>query len=278
MPDTVPGVESRSWQSVTCGQELGGWLQQVSMMPLLREVANRSMDLLALQAGEHVLEVGCGSGVFLPLLAEAVRESGRVVGLDHAPAFVEQARERTHETKWIQVDEGDAYALPYPSHSFDAAHCDRVLMHLDDPSAVLTEMRRVVRPGGRVVVAEPDWASIIIDSVDHSAMESLVRQANTVRRQPYVGRELNRRMGGVGLIDRQIETVPIFSLDYGDLVMYGLDLSQAADALAAAGHLGRQGAQLLIEALEVASREGTFCAFGGYFVARGIVPNATELV
>jgi protein-L-isoaspartate O-methyltransferase len=61
-------------------------------MPLLREVANRSIDLLALQAREQVLEVGCGSGVFLPLLAEAVGESGRVVGLDHAPAFVEQAR------------------------------------------------------------------------------------------------------------------------------------------------------------------------------------------
>jgi SAM-dependent methyltransferase len=151
-------------------------------------------------------------------------------------------------------------------------------MHLDDPSAVLTEMRRVVRPGGRVVVAEPDWASIIIDSVDHSAMESLIRQANTVRRQPYVGRELNRRMGGVGLIDRQIETVPIFSLDYGELVAYGLDLSQAADALAAAGHLDRQRAQLLIGALEIASRQGTFCAFGGYFVACGAVPSTTELV
>jgi hypothetical protein len=109
-------------------------------------------------------------------------------------------------------------------------------------------------------------------------MESLVRQANTVRRQPYVGRELNRRMGGVGFIDRQIETVPIFSLDYGDLVTYGLDLSQAADELAAAGHLDRQRAQLLIDALEGASREETFCAFGGYFVARGIVPSTTELV
>jgi hypothetical protein len=40
-------------------------------------------------------------------------------------------------------------------------------------------MRRVVRPGGRVVPAEPDWASLIIDSVDHTAMEVLVRQANT---------------------------------------------------------------------------------------------------
>jgi SAM-dependent methyltransferase len=245
-------------------------------MPLLREVANRSMQLLALNPGEHVLEVGCGSGVFLPLLADAVGESGRVVGLDRAAAFVEQARQRTHGAEWIQVDDGDAYALPYADLSFDAAHCDRVLMHLEDPSAVLAEMRRVVRPGGRVVAAEPDWASIVIDSADHDAMESLIRQANTVRRQPHVGRELNRRMAAVGLIDRQIESVPILSLDYGELVTYGLNLSQAADELALAGRLDRQRAQSLIDALGAASGDGTFCAYGGYFVARGTVPPSTE--
>lgn len=264
--------QSRSWQSVTQGDELGSWLQQVSAMPLLREGGRRSLDLLALSSGEHVLEVGCGSGVFLPMLAEAVGDSGRVVGLDRAPAFVEQARHRTRGSTCIQVDEADAYALPYVDSSFDAAHCDRVLMHLDDPSAALAEMRRVVRPGGRVVVAEPDWASIVIDSVDHSAMEALIRQANTLRRQPFVGRELNRRMAAVGLIHRQVEVVPIFSLDYSDLVTYGLNLSQAADDLAAAGRLDRAHAQALIEALDVASRDETFCAFGGYFVVRGSVP------
>jgi SAM-dependent methyltransferase len=263
---------SRSWQSVTRGEELGGWLQQVSTMPLLREVANRSMELLELSVGESVLEVGCGSGVFLPVLAEAVGQSGKVVGLDHASSFVEQACERTRGLSCTQVDEGDAYVLPYSDESFDAAHCDRVLMHLDDPSAALREMRRVVRPGGRIVVAEPDWASIVIDSADHNAMELLVHQANTTRRQPYVGRELNRRLGDIGLVDRRVETVSIFSLDYSELVTYGLDLPRAADTLAANGQLDRTRGQQLIDGLEAATRDGTFCAFGGYFVVRGRVP------
>lgn len=276
MSNSDPGV-SGSWQSVTRAEELGSYLQQISAMPLLRAVANRSMDLLALQPGERVLEVGCGSGVFLPVLAEGVRESGKVIGLDQAPTFVEQARQRTYETQWIQVDQGDACALPYPDQAFDAAHCERVLMHLEDPSAALCEMRRVVRPGGRVVVAEPDWASIIIDCVDHDALEALMRQAMTIRRNPRIGRELNRRLAGVGLTERQIEVVPIFSLDFGELVTYGLDLSQAADALAAAAGLDRRRAQEVIDALERASRDRTFCAFGGYYVARGTVPSSTEL-
>src|SRR5262249_10682788 len=118
---------------------------------------------------------------------------------------------------------------------------------------------------------EPDWASIVIDSADHEAMQLLIQQANTARRQPYIGRELNRRFAAVGLIDRVVETVPIFSVDYGELVTYGLNLSQAADELAAAARIDRQRAQQLIDALELASRDRTFCAYGGYFLARGVV-------
>jgi SAM-dependent methyltransferase len=276
MFNTPPAAESRSWQSVTKGEELGGWLQQVSTMPLLREVANHSMELLALSAGERVVEVGCGAGVFLPLLAGAVGKTGKVVGVDHASSFVQQARERTRELPSIAVDEGDAYALPYADASFDAAHCDRVLMHLDDPSAALSEMRRVVRPGGRVVVAEPDWASIVIDSTDHDGVALLIRQANTARRQPFIGRELNRRLAAIGLTDRRVETVPIFSLDYSELVTYGLGLPQAADALAADGRLDRERGHAIIDALITASRNGTFCAFGGYFLVSARVPAVTD--
>jgi len=113
--------------------------------------------------------------------------------------------------------------------------------------------------------------------LDHDAMQALMRQAVTTRRQPQIGRELNRRLADVGLIERQIEAVPIFSLDYAELLTYGLDLSQAADALASAGQLDRHRAQALIDALDAASHDKTWCAFGGYFVARGTVPTSSKL-
>ena len=115
-------------------------------------------------------------------------------------------------------------------------------------------MRRVVRPGGRVVVAEPDWASIVVDSSDPDGVALLIRQANTLRRQPFIGRELNRRLAAVGLTDRRIEAIPIFSLDYGELVTYGLGLPQAADTLAAEGRLDRERSRAIINALIDGSR------------------------
>jgi muramoyltetrapeptide carboxypeptidase LdcA involved in peptidoglycan recycling len=68
--------------------------------------------------------------------------------------------------------------------------------------------------------------------------------------------------------------VAIFSLDYAEFVAYGLDLVQAAEELAAAHRLDRQRADELIEALQEASGDATFCSFGGYFINRGMVPGS----
>ncbi len=186
--------------------------------------------------------------------------------------FVEQARERTRTLGSIRIDEGDACSLPYPDGSFDAAHCERVLMHLADPGEALNEMRRVVRPGGRIVAAEPDWASMVIDSTEHEIMRLLMQQAISRIRQPRVGRELNRRLAAAGLVDRRIEVVPVLSLDYAELVTYGLHLSEALDVLAAEGRLDREQGQAVLDELADANTNGTFCAFAGSFVAYGRSP------
>lgn len=149
-PPGATRVGSADWQPETVAQQhdaISAYLNDVFASPALHRITARTMALLALAPGEAVLEVGCGTGVFLPLLARAVGPGGRVVGLDHAPTFVEEARQRVAVdglAATVEVEEGDAYRLPFPDASFDAAHCERVLMHLDDPDAALREMARVV--------------------------------------------------------------------------------------------------------------------------------------
>jgi len=255
---------------------VSAYLDDVFALPALRLVAARTMELLALAPGAAVLELGCGTGVFLPLLARAVGPAGRVVGLDHAPTFVAAARERVAAAGLaaaVAVEEGDAYRLPFPDASFDAAHCERVLMHLDDPDAALRELRRVVRPGGRVVAVEPDWGGLRLDHPDREALDLLYTRNLRRTRQPDAGLTLRRRFAQAGLAGCIPEPLATPITDIATLRLAGLDLRPAAEALVAEGRLDWARAEVALAHLDDASHAGTFYAHLAMFLAAGQVPT-----
>lgn len=112
----------------------------------------------ALGSAGRMLDVGCGVGHWGQRLFRYLPESSELVGVDHEGAFLVTARARAAERGWAErasYVEADVAALPFPDDHFDIATCQTVLMHVGDPTAVLREMARVVRPGGRIAVAEP---------------------------------------------------------------------------------------------------------------------------
>lgn len=90
-----------------------------------------------------VLEVGCGTGLVLARVAAFARTAQ---GIDLSPGMLERARERG-----LDVREGSATALPFPDNSFDVAYSFKVLSHVPQLSLALSEMVRVIRPGGHLV-------------------------------------------------------------------------------------------------------------------------------
>lgn len=112
-----------------------------------------------LEAGQHLLDVGCGPGTITLDLAARVAP-GEVLGLDVAPGIVEQAAALAAERRVdnVRFTVGDVYALDLPDASFDVAHAHQVLQHLTHPVAALTELRRVLRPGGLLAVRDSDYA------------------------------------------------------------------------------------------------------------------------
>ncbi len=106
----------------------------------------------ALGPGRRALELGCGTGIFL----ERVAASGAaIVGLDLSEDLLAKARARMRPFQNVVLARGNAEALPYPEASFDVVYGSSVLHHLD-LDAALREARRVLRPGGRIVFAEPN--------------------------------------------------------------------------------------------------------------------------
>jgi demethylmenaquinone methyltransferase/2-methoxy-6-polyprenyl-1,4-benzoquinol methylase len=98
--------------------------------------------------GDRVLDVCCGTGD----LSIAAREAGgEVTGIDFSEPMLERARAKSSEIDWI---EGDALALPFADGSFDAVTIGFGLRNLADPERGLAELRRVLRPGGRLAILE----------------------------------------------------------------------------------------------------------------------------
>lgn len=104
-----------------------------------------------LPADAVVADLACGSGAVTSLLAPAV---GRVIGVDASPEMLRAARARTKGLGNVELRRGDLVELPLETASCDAALMLLALTHVADPAAVLAEMARILRPGGRAVVVD----------------------------------------------------------------------------------------------------------------------------
>ena len=100
------------------------------------------------QPGDRVLDACCGTG---DLALAAEREGGAVTGLDFSPKMLERARRKSETITWV---EGNLLALPFEDASYDAATVGFGVRNVADLEAALAELRRVLRPGGRLAILE----------------------------------------------------------------------------------------------------------------------------
>lgn len=143
------------------------------------EMAARAeyLDLLGVQPGQRVLDVGCGSGVVTRDMARRVAPSGRAVGVDPSGEFLTIARDLARADGLAGVAEfreGSALALPFGDAEFDVALAATVLAHVPGGDAAVAEMARVVRPGGRVGIFDFDGDSLLLSHPDRALTRRIV--------------------------------------------------------------------------------------------------------
>ena len=127
-----------------------------------------------LQPGERVLDVACGTGVIARLAAEQVGPTGSVTGIDVAPDMIEVARATPAPTgPPIEWRVGDATSLPFADESYDAVLCQMGLMFIPDRLAAVREMRRVLKPGGRIVVSTPGAIQPPFEAMEQALVEHI---------------------------------------------------------------------------------------------------------
>ncbi|GLO66444.1 MULTISPECIES: demethylmenaquinone methyltransferase [Oceanobacillus] len=122
-----------------------------------------TMKRMNVQAGETALDVCCGTGDWTVSLAEAVGQTGEVIGLDFSQNMLSIAKQKKQDMQLNQLEliHGNAMELPYEENSFDYVTIGFGLRNVPDYMTVLKEMYRVVKPGGKVVCIETSQPTLI---------------------------------------------------------------------------------------------------------------------
>lgn len=158
-----------------------------------------------LRPGSRVLDVGCGPGTISVGLAKAI-EPGELHGIDMEESQIEIARASAaaggHTNTDFQV--GDATDLPFEDNSFDAAHTHAVLMHVPDTEKALSEIMRVLKPGGILASREVvTYASFVgpDEAIDDEAWSTFARLVSASGGHPEMGRDLKNAFVEAGFVD-----------------------------------------------------------------------------
>ncbi len=224
-------------------------------------------DQLALGEVEGILDLGCGTGVAARTIARRPELRGPVTAIDISPHLVEAGRRLAEEEGLggrVDFQVGDAHGLGLPAGGFDVVVMHTLVSHVADPAAVLAEGRRLLRPGGHLVVFDGDYASLTFatDAPDGgAATDALVHR--TIVANLRVMRAMPRLLAeaGLGLVWSQ----GYLAADIGRMDFWAAGIATFRILLPKAGAMSEAEANAFVDGLERASAENRFFAASSFY-------------
>ncbi len=171
---------------------------------------------LALGLGENVLDIGSGPGLLACEMAAEVGALGSVDGVDPSESMLALARGRRppEGAAVMRFVAGDACALPYGQETFDAAVATQVYEYVQDMPAALGEAFRVLRPGGRLLVLDTDWGSLVWHSRDAERMRRVLAAWEEHLVDPHLPRRLTGLLSAAGFSVARRAAIPLLNAGY----------------------------------------------------------------
>jgi ubiquinone/menaquinone biosynthesis C-methylase UbiE len=231
---------------------------------LLNHIKQRSYALMQIQPGHKVLDLGCGPGTDTIPLAPLVGVNGKVMGADYDEAMISEAEQRAElagVNTWVSHLRVDAMSLPFETDYFDSCRSERLFQHLLNPAQALSEMTRVTKLGGWVIVLDTDWGSLSTDSDETDIERRLARfVAESSLHNGYSGRKLYRLFKQQNLVDISFEVFPVATPSY-TLARMGTQAERIEQEALKAGVISAKELNRWQASLEQADSEGIyFCS------------------
>ena len=236
------------------------YLDQAYSAKEVQATKARTFEILDVKNGEHMLDVGCGTGSDVFALARMVGSTGRVVGVDSSRAMINEARRRAKGHN-LPVDfyVCDAHRLHFDDNTFDGCHAERTLEYVKNPQQMLSEMTRVLKSGGRMIVIEPDWETLVIDTGSQAVTRMMVNIIRQSVANSGMGHLLPGLFKDLGLQDIVVGAAVLVRDDF-DLADHAWRMRPAVEVPRDADAISVGQATRLISHFEKASAAGRFFA------------------
>src|SRR5262245_40888664 len=179
-------------------EETSRKIEAVYQTPDVIAQRRQVLKALDLRAGERVIDIGSGPGLLAYEMAVSVGQGGRGCGIDPSDDMLAMSRTRCVDKPWTEFRKADAAQLPYLDESFDAAVSTQVYEYVADIPTALTELYRVMRPGGRVLIMDTDYGSLVIQTKDEARMERVLSAWNEHFVHAGLPRTLSRQLREAG--------------------------------------------------------------------------------
>lgn len=229
-----------------------------------RDVHEHVISLLEAEEASSVLDLGCGRGEHLRMLARTMPAGARLVGLDFREQVLEEARAAVDEDPRFEFLQGDvSERLPFEDGEFDRVLSVNMLEAIPAKDELAREAHRVLKPGGRLVCAHYDWESQLFDGTDKEVVRRVVRAFADSRlswmptMDGWMGRRLWRTFQGLGLFEGQVDTYTHTSTRY-EPGCYGWERSRDIKGLIKRGMITQPEYDQFIDGLEQLAEQQRF--------------------
>ena len=191
-------------------------VEAVYLSPDVVAQRDEVLRVLNLVPGEQVLDIGSGPGLLAQQMALAVGPSGSVCGVDPSRSMIAMATRRCGAQPWVRFQKADAIELPFSDNQFDAAVSTQVYEFVRDVPAALAELHRVLRPGGRALILDTDYGSLVIHTEDAPRMQRILSAWDQHFVHPDLPRRLSRALRDAGFSIRHRSAIPMFNAEFDD--------------------------------------------------------------
>lgn len=242
-------------------QELIKFLDTVATILTYKPKAYQVLQT-AIHTGDSILDAGCGSGYDFNTLAQMVGETGKVVGVDSSKKMLAEAQKRCQEfgLSVVQLTHADLHTLPFSADAFDGCRVDRVLQHVENPTRVLENLTRVLKPNGILVASEPDWEAWSIHPNGDTTRKIVEFKREHNIRNGHIARELPGLLKRLGYDNVQV--IPVIDT-ITDIARFGefTNLDKFLGIMQYANAISEEEAHHWLDTLEQSYQEGKFVSF-----------------